>query len=411
MQFSNFNGRNVHIGVTGSVAAFKALELSREFVKYGLRVSVSLTQAAKNFVTPLSFQALGVQAVYSEMFSRDAPTFVHLEPEEKAEAFLIAPSTANNIAKLANGLADDTLTCQALAFPGPILIAPSMNPNLWCASATQNNLKSLVSRGISIISPESGTVACGHSGTGRLAPVCDIFFNTLRAFSPNDMQDKTVLITLGSTREYWDPIRFWSNPSSGKMGAAMAVAAWLRGAQVYCICGPNQSWLPRDINCYSVTSAEEMFENARKIWPETDIACLCAAVSDYKPQEQLNHKFKKKDSHNKERDQFSLQFTSNPDILKTLGENKTSNQLLLGFAAETEQDLVPPKSRLREMREKLESKNLNLIVANLINQNRSVFGSSSNHVHILDENGERAELPLQNKADIAWKVWDWILTL
>ena len=405
LQFSRFYNQHVHLGITGSIAAFKSLQICRELMDFGIQVSVTLTSAARNFVTPLSFEALGITPVYGEMFSPQNNAFAHLEPSETAQAFLIAPSTANNIAKLAYGLADDMLTCQALAFNGPILLAPAMNPNLWSAQPTQENIQKLTQRGNMVLGPKSGEVACGHTGEGRLTSIPEIVFNTLNAICNKDMKDQNVLITLGATREYWDPARFWSNPSSGKMGAALAIAAWLRGANVHCICGPNKAWLPGDITSYDVTSARQMFDKTLELWPNTDIACLCAAVSDFRPESVSETKFKKQEKMQENPDHLNLNFTANPDILQTLGERKTTSQKLVGFAAETDDDLFP------EMKSKLHKKNLNLIVSNKINQSGTGFDSDNNEVNLLDDKSNHQQLPTLNKADIAWKIWDWTLKI
>ncbi len=404
LQFSQFYGKHVHLGVTGSVAAFKSLEICRELFNYGIEASVTLTKAASNFITAFSFESLGASPVYREMFSRQNPTFAHLEPSESAQAFLIAPATANSIAKLAHGLADDMLSCQALAFSGPILLAPAMNPHLWSATATQENLHKISARGDLIISPQQGRVACGHTGQGKMSTVPEIVFRALRAVSVQDMKDQNVLITLGATREYFDPVRFWSNPSSGKMGAALAVAAWLRGADVHCICGNNQTWLPEGIASYPVSTAKQMYEKTLELWPKSDMACLCAAVSDYRPEEFLTEKWKKQ-TNQQNQDFLDLRLVSNPDILRTLGERKNNSQKLIGFAAESDIDLYSP------MQYKLDRKNLDLIVSNRIDQADVGFGSNKNQVQLLDKDLNYHKLPVLNKADIAWKIWDWILKI
>ncbi len=399
--FRHYIGQCIHIGVCGSIAAYKTLDITRDFLHSEMQVSVTLTKAAQEFITPLSFEALGAEPVYSNMFiDSKYRTYGHLEPGQNAQALLIIPATANHIAKLSHGLADDMLSCQALAFPRPIVVAPAMNPNLWNAQATQENIQKLNSRKIHIIQPETGEVACGDQGKGKLASLQDIYFHTLKAISNQDLLGKKILITLGPTREFWDPVRFWSNPSSGKMGAALATAAWLRGAEVHCVCGPNELWLPQDIYIYPVLTAQEMYNKCVTLWPECDIACLSAAVCDFRPTTYGTQKFKK----NSLQTQFlQVQFISNPDILYTLGQSKNTQQKLIGFAAETVENLIDLA------RSKLKSKNLDLIVANRINQENSGFDTYTNEVLVLNKHNNSEELPLMNKADVAWRVWDWIL--
>ncbi len=399
LQLSQFAGRHVHMGVTGSIAAYRALDLCREFLRSDMLVSATLTQAAREFVTPLSFRSLGASPVYSRLFPEASEPFGHLEPGQQADVMLLAPATANTLAKMACGLADDILSCQYLAFPGNVVAAPAMNPRLWNAPATKANADRLAQRNVAIIGPDSGDMACGEQGKGRLAPLEEIYFATLRALAPSDLAGKSILITLGPTREFWDPVRFWSNPSSGKMGAALALTAWLRGAQVYCIAGPSEVWLPPDAVRYPVTSAQEMFDRCVDLWPDMDIACLSAAVCDFRPQSLSQEKFKKDSLAQAE---LTVPFAKNPDILLHLGRQKGPAQKLIGFAAETDPDLHTAAAG------KLQRKNLDLIVANRIGGAQGGFDSNSNAVFILDRSNRQQEYSSQSKADIAWRIWDWI---
>jgi phosphopantothenoylcysteine decarboxylase/phosphopantothenate--cysteine ligase len=400
LEFSRFRGRSVHVGVTGSIAAYKTLDFCRTLVNQGVSVSATLSEAAQQFVSRLSFEALDVCPVHTGMFQASEEVYAHLEPGRGADLLFIAPATANTLAKLANGLADTMLTCQALAFSGPCIVAPAMNPRLWSAPATQENLDKLRQRNVTIVSPGQGQVACGDSGTGKLAPLEELIFTCLRGLSDQDLAGTRVLLTLGPTREHWDPVRYWSNPSTGRMGAALAVAAWLRGAQVHCVCGPCEVWLPPDMARTDVQSAAEMHAACLDLWPGMDIGCLTAAVCDFRPAQTLDQKFKKKEAP-----ELSIPFAPNPDILKALGEAKTGRQRLIGFAAETSRDLVPLAT------EKLRSKNVDLMAANQINEPRSGFAQATNKVCLVDRNHRSAELPVMSKADIAWKIWDWILQL
>jgi phosphopantothenoylcysteine decarboxylase/phosphopantothenate--cysteine ligase len=400
--FAGFMGKRVHLGVSGSIAAFKAIDLVRSLHEADCLVSATLTDAAAKFVTPLSFEALGASPVYTGMFSEtpDADTaFGHLEPGQTADVMLIAPATANIIAKLAHGLADDMLSCQALAFPGPKIVAPAMNPRMWAAPATQRNWDMLGDLGFIRVSPEAGSVACGDIGTGRLAPVDEIFLATLKALAPQDMAGKKVLVTLGPTREPWDAVRFWSNPSSGTMGACVAVAAYLRGADVTVVAGPTALTFPDGMGVVSVTTARQMYDACTDLWPNMDMGCLTAAVADYRPVPFGDTKFKKTTSAGAG---ITVEFETNPDILKSLGETKRENQKLIGFAAETD-------NIREEAARKLAAKNLDLIAANNIAKAGSGFGVATNEMFVLDAKGRKEQWPQLPKTEVAWRLWDHLL--
>lgn len=398
-RFAGYMDKVVHLGVTGSIAAFKALTLLRDLLETDCRVSATLTDSCARFVQPLSFEALGASPVYTEMFPSEQQgdtAFDHLEPGQIADAMVIAPASANTLAKLAHGMADDMLSSQALAFPGPKIVAPAMNPNMWNAPATQRNWALLDELGYTRIEPECGDVACGDSGSGRMAPLEEIFAATLHAISPHDLEGKSVLVTLGPTREQWDAVRFWSNPSSGTMGACLAMAAYLRGADVTVVAGPTQVTFPRGINVVSVQSAQQMYTACMDLWPETDIGCATAAVADYRPKRFGDNKFKKGD------DSLTIEFERNPDILKSMGDTKRSEQKLIGFAAETEnlQDAAAGK---------LERKNLDLIAANNIAKEGSGFGVATNQLFVLDATGRKETWPQLPKTEVAWRLWDHLL--
>ena len=398
LNFSHFAGRHVHIGVTGSIASYKSLDLCRAFIHSEIKVSVTLTLAAQEFLKPLSFSALGAEPVYTDMFSAKNTPFAHLEPNQFADVFLIVPITANTIAKLATGLANDLLSCQALAFHRDIIVAPAMNPGLWSAAPTQHNINLLKERGIKIILPQKGKVACGDEGEGKLAPLDQIYFSTLKALAYKDLKGKKVLVTLGPTREFWDPVRFISNASSGKMGSALAIAAWLRGADVVCVKGPCDVWLPSDIEVYEVVSADEMLDKCLNLWESCDIGCMCAAVSDFSPANFMAGKIKKGEVLSP-----SLPLKHTPDILLNLGNRKKDSQLLIGFAAETGDDFVDLA------KEKLVRKNLDYIVVNRVDMPGVGFESDTNMVTVISKEDGLVSLPMQNKADVAWKIWDSVL--
>ncbi|SDK46064.1 phosphopantothenoylcysteine decarboxylase / phosphopantothenate--cysteine ligase [Maridesulfovibrio ferrireducens] len=397
LNFDCFLGKRIHLGVCGSVAAYKSLDLLRMYRKAGIEVSATLTSGAQEFIKGLSFEALGAFKVWDSMFPAGDEIFGHLEPGQAADALVVAPATASTLARMAYGLADDMLSCQALAFPGPKLVAPAMNPAMWNASATRDNCALLAKRGVEFIGPDCGDVACGDHGSGRLATLESIFVHSLRAVSPDDMSGKHVLITLGPTREKWDAVRFWSNPSSGLMGACIAMAAWLRGAKVTVVSGPVNWWFPADVNVIKVDSARQMFEAATDVWPECTTGCLTAAVADFRPVPHGDSKFKKAGQ-----DSLSVNFESNSDILKTLGATKRDDQELIGFAAETS-DIEKAAAG------KLKAKNLDMIIANLINMPGAGFESFTNSVYVLDKSGRAEEWPNLPKTEIAWRIWDLLL--
>lgn len=392
--FDTFHGKRLHLGVSGSVAAYKALDLVRAFAQLEIHVGVTLTTAARDFVTPLSFAALGADPVHTSMTTADTH-FAHLEPAT-ADAFLVAPATANILAKLTHGIADEILSCQLLAFNGPILAAPAMNPRMWAATATQHNWRTLIDRGVHGVGPDCGHVACGDHGAGKLAGIDQIFINTLRILAHQDLSGFKIMLTMGPTREFFDQARFWSNPSTGTMGAALAVAAALRGADVIAIHGPMSLTLPDFITAVPVTSAKEMFTAANDIFPSQDIGCFSAAVADFSPPTCERTKFKKDGTP------LTLTFTPNPDILATLSTSKKHNQRTIGFAAEGE-DLR------RNAQNKLIKKNLDLIIANPINDPDAGFAAPTNRVLILDRYGREEQWPVLKKTEIAWRIWDWIL--
>jgi phosphopantothenoylcysteine decarboxylase/phosphopantothenate--cysteine ligase len=401
LRFPCFLGRQVHLGVTGSIAAYKAIDLLRLLVESQAGVSVTLTASAQRFVGAESFRALGAGAVYTAMFHDVLPQdpFGHLTPARSAEAMCIAPATANMLAKLAHGIADDMLSAQALAFGGPLILAPAMNPAMWAAPATRANWALLLERGAVGVGPSAGLVACGDTGQGRLAPVELIFAVVLRALSPKDLAGRNVLVTLGPTREPWDAVRFLSNASSGLMGGALAMAAWLRGAKVHVVAGPTTFDFPPDMEVTRVTTAREMFDAATGLWPSMDMGCCTAAVCDFRPvppQSGSGRKLKKRDLPD---GLPSIRLEANPDILRTLGQSKRKDQTLIGFAAETH-DL------LEQARLKLAEKRLDILVANRLGVPGSGFESDTNTVTVLDGKGRMEQWPELPKTEVAWRVWD-----
>lgn len=402
---SAFAGKKLHLGICGSVACYKAADLLRALLRLDLRVSATLSRGAREFVSPLLFQALGAEPVYPEMFAGDV-VFDHLEPAQTADALLLAPASANMLAKIAHGMACDMLSAQYLPFGGPVVIAPAMNPRMWANAATRANVELLKARGARFVQPGYGVAACGEEGRGRLAELPEIFLSALAALSPQDMSGLKVMVTLGPTRESWDSARFWSNPSSGRMGAALATAAWLRGAAVTAICGPGIAlFLPEGINRVDVQSAREMLAAAQNCWNNCDIGIFCAAVADFAPEtdNELRQGKAKKD---KLGEAFSLRFSANPDILATCSGKRKAGQKILGFAAEVAPDMA---SLLELGRVKLARKNADLLAANQINA--GVFGAENGRMAVLDKNGDSQIWEPKSKADIAWDLLTWLLKL
>lgn len=404
---TKFADRHLHLGISGSIACYKSADLLRDLLKIQMRVSVTLTKGAKHFVTSLLFKSLGAEPVYEEMFGDEKDVFGHLEPGQKADALAIAPASANIIAKLANGMADDMLSAQALAFPGKLLIAPAMNPRMWAHDATRDNLQKLIDRGALLVAPGIGLAACGDEGQGRLAGMPEIFLGILKALSPQDMSSAKVMVTMGPTREKWDGVRFWSNPSTGLMGCALATAAWLRGATVTAICGPGLNvYLPASVRRINVTDAKEMMAEAEKIWPESSMGFFSAAVSDFAPERPENAdrlKVKKKACQN-----LSVSFSANPDIIKTLCQNRRQDQKALGFAAEITPDM---QSLLPLALGKLNDKHADIIAANRVNPGSGAFGAAMGSMAIVDKAGHSEIWDAQSKADIAWDLCTWLLRM
>ena len=402
-QSTRFERKRLHLGVCGSIACYKAADLLRAWTGMGIHVSATLTPGARRFVTPLLFESLGALPVYEDMFSPGQDVFSHLEPGQHAEAMVVAPASADALFRLAHGAASDMLAAQALAFAGPLIIAPAMNPRMWSNPATQANIDILRQRGARVVTPACGGTACGEQGEGRLAPLHDIFLAALRALAPQDMAGKRVMVTLGPTREAWDGVRFWSNPSTGLMGAALAVCAWLRGAEATVVCGPGvRVRLPREIARVDVVSARDMFEAASGLWPQMDMGMFTAAVADFSPQPFGPHKFKKIDAP----DGLTVTFTPNPDILRTLAHGRKPGQKVLGFAAETAPDM---KALLPLAHAKLQGKKADVLAANRINSTDSGFGTPTNAMAVVDAAGHEEIWPTQSKADVAWELCSWLL--
>ncbi|MCC3144768.1 bifunctional phosphopantothenoylcysteine decarboxylase/phosphopantothenate--cysteine ligase CoaBC [Halanaerobium sp. Z-7514] len=387
---------NITLGVTGGIAAYKMLSVASKLTKLNYNVYTVMTEAATKFVSPLAFHSITHLDVETELFSSWSSNEVkHIELADKSELFLLAPATANFIAKAAAGIADDLLTTVILARQAPILIAPSMNVHMFENEVVQRNLNNLEELGFKIITPGEGYLACGYTGKGRL-PEPDILVEHVeKELTKKDLQDKKILISAGPTREAIDPVRFLSNYSSGKMGYALAKAASYRGADVSLVSGPTQLQTPLGVNKIEVETASEMETAILKEFKEADITIMAAAVADYTPKNYNKEKLKKRDA------ELKLELKRTTDILKELGAKKRKDQLLVGFAAESE-DLI------KNARKKLASKKADYIIANDISDKNIAFASDKNKITILSQNSSQA-MPLENKEDLAHKIFDYLI--
>lgn len=391
-------GRQIVLGVTGGIAAYKAAELVRELVRSGAEVFVVMTRSAQAFITPLTFQALSGNKVTTELFSLTEESGIgHIALADRAELLVIAPATANVIGKIAGGIADDMLTTIVLATKAPALLAPAMNVHMWENPVCQENIQKLRGRGFHFIDPEAGDLACGYEGKGRLAEIPAIVEEIRSILSPKDLSGETFLVTAGPTEEPIDPVRFLSNRSSGKMGFAVARAARLRGARVTLVSGPSALPSPSGVKFIPVRTAAEMREAVLRSLPGVSVLVMAAAVSDYRPRGISPEKIKKS------RADLTLPLELNPDILQEAGQRK-EKQLLIGFAAETERLLVNARKKLAE-------KNLDLIVANDVSLPGAGFAVDTNIVKLIDRSGKIEELALMGKEDLADRLLDRVLLL
>jgi phosphopantothenoylcysteine decarboxylase/phosphopantothenate--cysteine ligase len=391
-------GKNIVLGVTGGIAAYKAAELVRELVRAEAEVFVVMTKSAQAFVTPLTFQTLSGHKVATELFSlMEESEIGHISLADRADILVIAPATANIMGKIAGGIADDMLTTIVMATKAPLLLAPAMNVHMWENPICQENIRKLRSLGCHFIDPEAGELACGYEGKGRLAEIPAIVEEMGTILSPRDYVGKTLLVTAGPTEEPIDPVRFISNRSSGKMGFALARAARRRGARVILISGPTPLPAPLQVNFISVRTAEEMREAVLNHLEESSILLMAAAVSDYRPRGSSPEKIKKSSG------ELTLSLEVNPDILSEAGKRKGS-RVIVGFAAETE-------NLLQNARRKLTEKNLDLIVANDVSLPGAGFQVDTNIVKLIDSSGKIEELPLMSKEELANRILDRIVQL
>jgi phosphopantothenoylcysteine decarboxylase/phosphopantothenate--cysteine ligase len=385
--------KHILLGVTGGIAAYKSAELIRLFVKAGSHVKVIMTKHAMEFITPMTLQTLSGNPVYHDMFSliRDHD-IAHISLAQEADILVIAPATANTIGKMAAGLADDLLTTVALATRAPVLICPAMNTNMYEHPVVLENMRKLAGQGCHIMATEAGELACKTEGVGRLPDVKDILDEVQSILTPKDLAGETILVTAGPTREPFDPVRFITNYSSGKMGYALAVEARRRGACVTLVSGPSALPVPRGVDFIPVSSALEMREAVMDRFKAATVIIKSAAVADFRPATRADDKINKKTGT------LVLTLERNPDILAEIGKIK-GRRILIGFAMETENLVANAAAKLMK-------KNLDLIIANDLNQSGAGFQTDTNIVKILDQKGEIEALPLMDKMQVAEKILD-----
>lgn len=411
------NGKKIVLGVTGGIAAYKCVDLASRLRKKGAEVHVILTRGAQNFVTETAMREISgnpvITSMWGEIHNYDVE---HIALATLADVVLIAPATANVIAKAAAGIADDMLTTTVLATRAPIFFAPAMNSNMYENPVTQQNITTLQQRGWQLIPPASGHLACGTSGIGRmpepaeLVEVLENYFageggsvesadgNTMDSTMGSTMQGLKILVTAAGTREPIDPVRYIGNRSSGKMGYAIAEAAARLGAEVTLISGPSALQPPAGVEFFGVESAREMRQLVQERFPACDIVIKAAAVADYRVKNVSDQKIKKNDA------ELTLVLEKNPDILKELGEMKQPHQTLVGFAAETQ-------NLLQYAQGKLEKKNLDMIVANDVSKPQAGFNVDTNLIKLLKRDGSIEELPLMSKKELAYIILDRVMKL
>jgi phosphopantothenoylcysteine decarboxylase/phosphopantothenate--cysteine ligase len=393
-----FAGKKIVIGVTGSIAAFKVAGWVSDLAKEEALVSVVMTPSATKFVTPLTFAALSGNDVYTDMFSAaKEDTMAHISLGRDADVVLIAPATANTMAKLANGFADDLLTTTVLATRARVLVCPAMNSRMYSHPSTRQNIARLKELGYIVIDPDCGMMACKEEGEGRLPEWDEVKEYVAQSLSPQSLQGHRILVTAGPTREPLDPARFLSNRSSGKMGYALARTAFRRGGDVTLISGPSALPCPAGVNMVKVQTAMEMYNAVLAHATGCSVIIKAAAVADFRPEKIFEHKVKK--------EQINTQLTleRNPDILFELGKRKKAGQLLVGFAAES-------RNLEQEGMKKLQNKNLDLIAVNNISDDSTGFEVESNQVLLIGASGAES-LPYTSKLHTADLIWDRVVLL
>ena len=389
-------GKHILLGVTGSIAAYKAASLASMLVKQNADVTVIMTPNATNFINPITFESLTGNKCLVDTFDRNFEFQVeHVSLAKQTDVVLVAPASANVIAKAAHGIADDMLTTTLLACTCPKLFAPAMNTRMYQNPVVQDNMETLVRYGMKVITPASGYLACGDTGEGKMPEPEVLYEHIIRALTPKDLQGRKVLVTAGPTREKMDPVRYISNHSTGKMGYAVARAAMMRGADVTLVSGKVNIEPPMDVKVVPVVSAADMAQAVKEAAPAQDIIIKAAAVANYRPRVTADEKLKKKD------EEFSIELERTEDILAYLGAHRREGQFLCGFSMETEH-------MLENSRVKLAKKNIDMIVANNLKQAGAGFGTDTNVVTILTKE-ETVELPIMSKEEVADRLLDHII--
>lgn len=390
----------VVLGVTGGIAAYKACEILRLLQKQGIDVFVVMTKNACQFVTPLTFETLSGHPVAADTFARPATWEVeHIALAKRADLFLIAPATADIIGKMACGIADDMLSTTVMATRAPVMIAPAMNTGMWENPATQQNIATLVSRGVHVVTPATGHLACGDSGAGKLEDVSVIARRALDVLeAKRDWEGLRLMVTAGPTREALDPVRYISNRSSGKMGYAIARAAQRRGAQVTLLTGPVSIEPPQGVKVVPFMTTQELLDRALAFAQEQDVIIQSAAPADYRAREIAPQKIKKQGGED-----MTIELVENPDVAATLGRAKRADQTFVGFAAETNDVLAHAKGKLIR-------KNLDMIVANDVTAPGAGFDVNTNIVTLMTRDGAES-LPLMSKDEVAERILDAVLRL
>jgi phosphopantothenoylcysteine decarboxylase/phosphopantothenate--cysteine ligase len=391
-------GKKIVLGITGGIAAYKAAELTRECVKREASVRVILTKNAKEFITPLTLQTLSGHPVFMDMFVPIREfELSHISLAECADVIVIAPATANIIGKIASGLADDLLSTTVMATKAPVLICPAMNTNMYENIIVKENINKLSARGYLFIEPCYGELACRAEGYGRLPEIPDIIEEIESILTDKDLEGENILVTAGPTREPFDPVRFITNYSSGKMGYALAIAGKRRGANVTLISGPSALPVPRGVKYIPVSTAVEMRNAVMENMETASVIIKAAAVADYRPHVCMSNKIKKREG------ELVVRLERNPDIIAEVGKKK-KNRILVGFAVETENLMENARNKLRE-------KNMDIIVANDVTKEGAGFGFDTNIVKILSADGKIDEVPLMNKMEAADRILNRIKTV
>jgi phosphopantothenoylcysteine decarboxylase/phosphopantothenate--cysteine ligase len=385
--------KNILIGITGSVAAYKTIDLIKKFRSEGASVRTIMTESSQKFITPLSIEIASGEAVCLDMF---ASPMSHIALPASADFFVVAPATANIIGKYANAIADDLLSTALLACSGKVIIAPAMNWRMYENPAVQKNISYLKSIGVAFVGPYMGSLACGEEGIGRMADIDEIVETVKTVLTPQDMTGEKIVVTAGPTREYIDPVRFISNRSSGKMGFAIAKAAKRRGADVTLITGPVSLKHPKGINTIETVTADQMYPAVMENTRQATMLIMAAAVSDFKPAETSSAKVEKTDM-------LSINLLKTNDIIAEAGRSKRDGLFIAGFAAET-------GDRLDRAKKKLSEKNLDLIIFNDVSKEGSGFDVDTNEITIIDKKGETA-FPLMSKDEAAMAILDKIMSL